>query len=82
MSIPSDILERALGLPESDRAELASRLILSLEPDGDGPETEDAAWAAELEERLRRFEAGESKAIPIEEALDQIRQSLRAGRPS
>ena len=49
MSSAERILRDALALPESERAEIASRLIESLdqEPDVDV----DEAWAAEIERR-------------------------------
>ena len=50
------VLDEALRLPEPDRAELAAKLISSLEPEGD--EGVDAAWIAEIERRCADLDAG------------------------
>jgi putative addiction module component (TIGR02574 family) len=81
MSTAEDIMARALQLPEQERAELAHRLLLSLEPDDLDPHA-GTLWAAEIEARLRAFEEGQTDAIPGSEALEQIRQTLRRVRPS
>jgi putative addiction module component (TIGR02574 family) len=83
MSIPTDLLERALGLQESERAELAHHLLLSLEPDVDGPDPDhQAAWAAEIEARLRDVEQGRATLIPWEEVKARLRQPLARDRQS
>ena len=80
MSVPSDLRARALELPGSDREELAFDLLRSLQPeDGRDPGYE-AAWAAEIEERFRRFESGESRPISADESIEQVRESLRRRR--
>jgi len=51
------LLDEVLSLPEKDRAEIASRLLESLDP-----ETQrdvDEAWAAEIERRCAAVDAGE-----------------------
>lgn len=69
------VLEDALRLAQHDRAELAARLLASLEEDdSDGTQAEiDAAWAAEIEARVRRFERGESTSHPANEVMAQLR---------
>ncbi len=80
---PEAFLARALELPEADRADLAYRLLRGL-----GPEVTDRepgyeeSWAAELEERHRKFEADLSQAIPAEEFFERLHQTLRQGRVS
>jgi len=68
MSIESDLLTQALALPEADRAELASRLLLSLEPDV--PDLDhDQAWAEEIERRRQARDRGETTTRPWREAM-------------
>ncbi len=66
----------ALGLTESERAELAYNLVASL----DGPSDADveAAWDAEILRRLAEVEAGTAHLIDREEFRRRIR--ARAGR--
>jgi putative addiction module component (TIGR02574 family) len=54
------LLEQALSLPEKDRAEIAARLLESLD-DGDGEDI-DAAWAQEIDRRCEALDEGE--AVP------------------
>lgn len=64
------ILEEALQLPSSQRADLAERLLDSLEFDTD--ERVDALWAAEAESRIAAFRGGELSAVPSEEVFAEI----------
>ena len=61
------ILEAALTLSPEARADLADRLLASL----DGPERGEIerAWAEEIERRIDDFDAGRAKGIPAEEVL-------------
>jgi putative addiction module component (TIGR02574 family) len=61
------LLSAVMQLEGSDRAELARRLICSLDDDAD------VAWDAELEARLPRIESGEDPGRPAEEVLGEIR---------
>ncbi|HEY0017019.1 MAG TPA: addiction module protein [Longimicrobium sp.] len=62
-----------LQLPKEHRARIAARLLESLEE-----ETRvEQAWAAEIRERIRAFRAGEMKAIPLEQALEEAEELLR-----
>ena len=76
-----DIFTQALGLPEADRAALAQRLLLSLEPAEVDPEI-DEVWQAEIESRLSRLESGEAVLSDWTEASARIRQALEKIRPS
>ncbi len=78
MSIPQDLLDRALALDDGERAELAQRLIqsLSTEPEEEREPGYEEAWAEEIEKRVRAFEADPSVAIPMDEAMRSIRKNL------
>lgn len=65
------VLETALALPDSDRAEIAASLIQSLDPETD--EGADAAWAAEIQHRLEEIDKGEVKLIPWDEVMQEMR---------
>ena len=62
------IFEQALGLPSSERAELAGRLLESLAPSTDA--RIDALWAAEAESRIAAYHRGDISAIPAEEVFE------------
>jgi putative addiction module component (TIGR02574 family) len=79
MSVLNEILHRALGLPDPERAALARQLLLSLEPDDFDADSE-AAWAEEIEARLDAVERGECTAADWREAVARIRQSLGEGQ--
>ena len=57
-----DIFKKALALEESDRAELISVLIDSL--DSEVEESVEEAWRQEIERRARELESGAVKSIP------------------
>jgi putative addiction module component (TIGR02574 family) len=65
--------EEALRLTPGERASLAQRLLASLEVDSEIEE----AWAAGVERRIAEVESGAVQAIPISEALAQVRASLK-----
>jgi putative addiction module component (TIGR02574 family) len=52
------LLDEALRLSDSERAELAAKLIESLDAQSD--EDVDAAWAAEIERRCALLDSGEA----------------------
>src|SRR5436853_573962 len=58
----SKLLDDALKLEVSERAELASELIASLDAEAD--EDPEAAWAVEIEERAARARSGEDPGKP------------------
>ena len=64
------LFREASDLPESDRAELAGRLLDSLESERD--EGVEAAWAEEIERRIRQIDSGEVKTIPWEEVRAKL----------
>lgn len=69
------VLDEALQLELSERAELAAELLASLngEPDAD----REAAWAAEIERRAARAQSGEDSGRPWTEARDAAKDALR-----
>ena len=73
------VLEHALALDASQRAELAAALLRSLEPD-DGETLDEAewnaAWSAELQRRLSDLEAGRATPVAHSEAMSRLRGLL------
>ena len=57
-----ELFREASQLSDRDRAELAGRVIESLDRDPD-PDVE-AAWAEEVERRIRQVDSGEVRMIP------------------
>ena len=68
------LLEDALKLALSERAELAAELLASL--DGAPDEDVEAAWAAEIERRAARARSGADPGKPWPETRDRIRTGL------
>jgi putative addiction module component (TIGR02574 family) len=71
-AMPTDtkeVLETALALPAIDRAAIVESLLASLDHPDAGM---DESWAAEAEERLAAFDAGQLKAIPADEVFKQL----------
>jgi putative addiction module component (TIGR02574 family) len=68
------LFREASDLPEADRAELAGRLLDSLESERD--EGVEAAWAEEVERRIRQIDSGEVKTIPWEEVRAKLHARL------
>ncbi len=76
MSTDNDLFAAALSLPVTIRAELAQRLLESLDG-GQADADADEAWAKEIEARIAAYERGEIKAQPWREAIAEIRTSLK-----
>jgi putative addiction module component (TIGR02574 family) len=72
----AELLERALELPVGDRLALATELLESVE----GPEDAEwtAAWAAELDRRVRELDSGAVKSIPWQQVRAEILERLRS----
>ncbi|NJK68439.1 MAG: addiction module protein [Microcoleus sp. SU_5_3] len=68
------LTQEALSLPNALRAQLAERLVESLEFDIDG--TVQKLWTAEAKQRRDEIRSGTIEPIPGEEALAQIRQII------
>jgi putative addiction module component (TIGR02574 family) len=72
--IASDWMELLTALPREDRAEIAQRLLGSLDEPTD-PDWE-SAWADELKKRAERMKNGSVKGIPFEEVMATIRRKI------
>ncbi len=71
------VLQDALALPEQERAEIAARLIESLDVarDGDAAEVE-AAWAAEIERRCAALDAGTTSTTDWQDVRRRIKAEI------
>ena len=66
-----EILDRALGLPAVEKARIVDKLLSSLDqPD----EAIDALWRKEVEDRIKAYNAGTLKSVPLEEVLAKHRK--------
>jgi putative addiction module component (TIGR02574 family) len=72
----ANLFDAALQLPADDRANLAYQLLQSLKPDGALSE-DDSGFDAELEQRLARYESGQSQAADWDDVATRLRESLR-----
>lgn len=70
-SIVQEIENRAFALSSGERAELAHKLIVSLD-DARDKEVE-TAWDAEIKRRVEEIKSGKAKGRPAEEILAEIR---------
>ncbi len=68
-----DIESQALRLAPEERVRLADRLLASLSTD---PALE-AEWAEEATQRLAEIESGAVAAVPVEDAIARVRDSIR-----
>jgi putative addiction module component (TIGR02574 family) len=70
------LLQVVLSLPKDERAELALRLVESLDSASDGDDTE-AAWAAEVVDRVEALHAGRAVTVSLDDAIASARAHLR-----
>lgn len=75
-SSTGELLERALQLPADERLALANELLDSVEGPDDAEWT--AAWAAELNRRVKGLEDGTAKTIPWEQVRAELQERLRS----
>ena len=68
------LAQGAIELPPDQRYTLAQRILASVEPPGDAGV--DRAWAAEIQERIRKYDSGETKGIPGAEVFAEIDRRL------
>ncbi len=68
------LLDEALQLSDSERAELAVRLIQSLDAEGDSDV--DATWAAEIERRCAALDSGEAVTSDWSEVRRRIESEI------
>lgn len=74
----SELFQEATQLSENERADLAALLLESLE--GEPDEGVEAAWAEEIERRVRQIDSGEVQTIPWEEVRAELHARLNADR--
>lgn len=70
------LLETAMSLPESDRAEIAASLIHSLDHERDSDV--DSAWAEEIKRRVESIDRGEVKLVPWDDVMEEMRARRNA----
>jgi putative addiction module component (TIGR02574 family) len=73
----TEVLEAALALPEEQRAEVAEKLLASL--DGEVDADAESEWGIEIERRLARIEAGQAKSVSINDSLARLHRLARGG---
>jgi hypothetical protein len=75
MSTDSELEDRVLHLPAGDRAALALKIILSLEPP-DFDADASAAWEAEIEKRAGQIDRGEVTLIDWRDSIARARRTI------
>ena len=68
--LTAKVLSDALALPPVERASLVDALVASF--DFPARAENDAAWAAEVEDRIDAYEKGELTSIPVEAVFERI----------
>ena len=72
------IVEQALKMPARERAEIAQRLLESLDRQMDM--NVESAWQSEVERRISELDSGQVACIPWEEVRERLmRNSREAG---
>lgn len=79
MGLPlKQLVSDALELPAHERAQLAHRLIISLDEDiEDDPAEVQRAWEDEIRRRMAEVDAGTAALIPTEQVFSELRARLR-----
>jgi putative addiction module component (TIGR02574 family) len=65
-----EVLEKAVGLPPDERAELVEGILASF--DFPSRPDIDEAWAREAEDRIDAYERGEIPAVPASTVFETI----------
>lgn len=68
-----EVFDDAMALSEEDRARLAEKLVESLDEQVE-PGAEEA-WAAEIQRRLARIDARQTKTISMSEAVARLHRA-------
>jgi len=76
MARADEILNEALTLGDAERAEVALRLLDSIDPPDPLAELGDEAWRAELARRAERAAAGESRGTSWDEVRERLERRL------
>jgi putative addiction module component (TIGR02574 family) len=71
--VADDILITAMHLSITERAEIASALLASL--DGEPDDAVEVAWAAEIERRIERIKSGTAKGRPWADVSNRLERS-------
>jgi putative addiction module component (TIGR02574 family) len=71
----AELSQRALELAPEDRARLAEELLASLE--NDEPAEGDAAWDAELRQRIADVDSGVVRLLSADGVFARVRSQLR-----
>ena len=71
------IFEAAQTLPKRKRAELAQRLLESLDPPDLQPGLTDEEWVVEMTRRAEAATRSDWKGVPWKTALAQVRRGLK-----
>lgn len=71
--VADDILTTAMQLSITERAEIASALLASL--DGEPDDAVAVAWATEIERRVERIKSGTAKGRPWADVRKRLERS-------
>ncbi|MEW6350762.1 MAG: addiction module protein [Thermodesulfobacteriota bacterium] len=71
----NEVLKEALSLPPAERAEIADRLLLTLNTRDQ--ERVNALWAVEAEDRLDAFDQGEVGSVPAAEVFEELKRCTK-----
>ena len=76
LTVKNTVLEAIRNLPDDiSLHQIVEKLeLLAIQLNGDTQEDIDAAWETEINERVRRYEAGETKSFDGEEVLAEARR--------
>jgi putative addiction module component (TIGR02574 family) len=72
----AELLDAALKLPESERAELVELIAASIPTP---PSSLHPDWAAELRRRAAEIDAGKVRPVPWDEVRRQVQAQLDSG---
>jgi putative addiction module component (TIGR02574 family) len=78
----SERVQRVLVLAAElrEREELAAELLLAVERESEPEPGHEEAWASEIRRRVDDALSGKTKAVPWEQAREEIRAALRSRR--
>ncbi|MFL5330194.1 MAG: addiction module protein [Gemmataceae bacterium] len=70
----NNLLSQAMALPEGERAQIALRLLESLDPPG--REYSASEWEGELNRRAAAATSGAELGIPADEVFEEAKRAL------
>jgi putative addiction module component (TIGR02574 family) len=80
MSTIEDIVAAAMELSSGDRAQIANRLLESLDAEDGDEFAFDEEYEQELLNRLDAYDRGEVKALDWNDVKEQLQESLRQNK--